>query len=139
MSAALSSERVHGSIRRPDDHVIVLFGATGDLAKRKLLPGLFRLAVAGLLPRQFRIVGTAPSALSATEFRKHAHDAIAEFGSIKPNGEAWKTFAGALSFGAASRDDASPLVSLYTRPKRRWVATSGVSSIWPCHPLPSGQ
>ena len=34
----------------PDDHVIVLFGATGDLAKRKILPGLFHLAAAGLLP-----------------------------------------------------------------------------------------
>ena len=37
---------------RPDNHVIVLFGATGDLAKRKLLPGLFHLHAAGLLPRE---------------------------------------------------------------------------------------
>ena len=36
----------------PDDHVIVLFGATGDLAKRKLLPGLYHLAAAGLLPER---------------------------------------------------------------------------------------
>ena len=42
--------RVRGSMPRPDDHVIVMFGATGDLARRKLLPGLFRLAVAGLMP-----------------------------------------------------------------------------------------
>jgi glucose-6-phosphate 1-dehydrogenase len=46
------------SIRTPDDHVIVLFGATGDLAKRKLLPGIFHLAEAGLMPERFRIVGT---------------------------------------------------------------------------------
>ena len=111
MSPALNSERAHGSIRRPDDHVIVLFGATGDLAKRKLLPGLFRLAVAGLMPRRFRIVGTAPSALPAAEFRKHAHDAIAEFGSIKPTGDSWRSFESALSFGAAGPGDASPLIS----------------------------
>jgi len=35
---------------RPEDHVLILFGATGDLAKRKLLPGLFHLAVAGMMP-----------------------------------------------------------------------------------------
>ena len=39
-------------------HVIVLFGATGDLARRKLLPGLFHLSQAGLLP-ECRIVGTS--------------------------------------------------------------------------------
>ena len=37
---------------RPENHVVVLFGATGDLAKRKLLPGLFHLAAAGLLHQQ---------------------------------------------------------------------------------------
>src|ERR1700733_7121285 len=41
--------------------VMVLFGATGDLARRKLLPGLFHLAQAGLLP-EYRIVGTVPDA-----------------------------------------------------------------------------
>ena len=63
---------VRGSIARPDDHVIVLFGATGDLARRKLLPGLFHLAVAGLLPRRYRIIGTARrrSALSDADFRQ---------------------------------------------------------------------
>ena len=43
--------------RRPSPHVIVLFGATGDLARRKLLPGLLHLSQAGLMPREFRIVG----------------------------------------------------------------------------------
>ena len=45
---------------RPHDRVLVLFGGTGDLARRKLLPGLFHLHVAGLLPREYRIVGSAP-------------------------------------------------------------------------------
>jgi Glucose-6-phosphate dehydrogenase, NAD binding domain len=45
---------------RPDDRVLVLFGGTGDMARRKLLPGLFHLHVAGLLPREYRIVGSAP-------------------------------------------------------------------------------
>src|SRR5262245_33857420 len=43
----------------PDDHVIVLFGALGDLSKRKLLPGLFHLDRAGLMPANYRIIGTS--------------------------------------------------------------------------------
>jgi hypothetical protein len=46
----------------PEDHVIVLFGATGDLARRKLLPGLFRLSEAGLMPERYRIVAVAGAA-----------------------------------------------------------------------------
>ena len=97
----------------PPDHVIVLFGATGDLAKRKLLPGLFHLAVAGLLPQHYRIVGTSPPASAPSEdgFKEHARDAVAQFGTTKPTGEAWHNFEGRLSFAAASPDDASPLVS----------------------------
>jgi glucose-6-phosphate 1-dehydrogenase len=98
---------------RPADHVIVLFGATGDLAKRKLLPGLFRLAVAGLLPRRYRIVGTAPPlrAPSEDDFKEHARDAVTHFGTTKPTEEAWRNFEGTLSFAAASPDDPSPLVA----------------------------
>lgn len=59
-------------------HVILLFGATGDLAKRKLIPGLFHLAVAGLLP-DFRVVGAGRSALSVEEFRQLAREACEEF------------------------------------------------------------
>jgi glucose-6-phosphate 1-dehydrogenase len=98
---------------RPPDHVIVLFGATGDLAKRKLLPGLFHLAVAGLLPEHYRIVGTSPpgSAPSEEGFKERARDAVAQFGTTKPTGEAWHNFENNLSFAAASPDDASPLVA----------------------------
>jgi len=46
----------------PDDHVIVLFGAGGDLARRKLLPGLFHLETAGLMPGGFRIRATGRAA-----------------------------------------------------------------------------
>ena len=52
-------------------HVMVLFGATGDLARRKLLPGLFHLSQAGLLP-EFRIVGTSLDDLDDEGFRNFA-------------------------------------------------------------------
>jgi glucose-6-phosphate 1-dehydrogenase len=95
----------------PDDHVIVLFGATGDLARRKLLPGLFHLAKAGLMPANYRIVGSSPkrSALSDGDFRAHAKQAVTEFGAARPAGQAWAGFEATLRFGAADPDDAGPL------------------------------
>lgn len=104
----------HGHLK-PDPHVIVLFGATGDLAKRKLLPGLYHLYTAGLLPDHFRIIGSAPQqfALSDEDFRAHAEQACTDFGNAKPADapESWKAFASRLSFGAASPEDPSALVS----------------------------
>jgi glucose-6-phosphate 1-dehydrogenase len=103
----------------PDDHVIVLFGATGDLAKRKLLPGLYHLASAGLLPKRYRIIGTSPAsfAISPAQFRKHAKDSIREFGIVKPSGETWKTFEASLDFGAADSDNPKPLLEAVAKAK----------------------
>jgi glucose-6-phosphate 1-dehydrogenase len=97
----------------PDDHVIVLFGATGDLVRRKLLPGLFHLAAAGLLPSRYRIVGSAPArhALTPDEFRRRAKDAVAEFGLVEPSGAAWREFEGSLDFGAADEGAPGPLLA----------------------------
>jgi glucose-6-phosphate 1-dehydrogenase len=69
-----------GSAERPDAHVIVLFGAGGDLAARKLIPGFFHLQNAGLMPEEWRIVGTAEQDYDDDRFRDHARDAIDEFG-----------------------------------------------------------
>jgi glucose-6-phosphate 1-dehydrogenase len=84
--------------RRPEDHVIVLFGATGDLARRKLLPGLFHLGEAGLMPERFRIVGTSRSELSDEEFRTQARAAMDEFSRVAPSDASWEAFASALAF-----------------------------------------
>ena len=54
LSRRIAPAELEGHVGGIDDHVIVLFGATGDLAKRKLLPGLFHLARAGLLPSSAR-------------------------------------------------------------------------------------
>ena len=101
----------HGHAK-PGPHVIVLFGATGDLAKRKLLPGLHHLFRAGLLPDEFRVIGSAPPefAVSDADFRAQAEAACNQFGNCKPD-ESWDRFATRLSFGAASPDDPSALVS----------------------------
>jgi glucose-6-phosphate 1-dehydrogenase len=108
----MTTGQVHGSTQHPDDHVIVLFGATGDLAKRKLLPGLFHLAVAGLLPHKYKIIGTSPAkfAISTEEFREHAKQACQDFCISKPTGAPWEAFAPNLSFASSEADDYAPLV-----------------------------
>jgi len=101
-----------GSRPRPEDHVIVLFGATGDLSRRKLLPGLFNLHCTGLMPEGYRVIGVSrrASALSDDAFRERARDAVAELGMREPAGAAWDEFASRLSFAPADVDDADDLV-----------------------------
>jgi glucose-6-phosphate 1-dehydrogenase len=85
----------------PDDHVIVLFGATGDLAKRKLLPGLCHLTEAGLMPERFVIVGTSRRELDDEEFVQLAHEAVSR-SHRQPSPEAWERFAASLRYTAVS-------------------------------------
>ena len=60
-------------------YVLVLFGATGDLAARKLFPGLYRLAAAGRLPEDYRIIGSGRhSPGSDEEFRDHVREGLGE-------------------------------------------------------------
>ncbi|WBU65057.1 glucose-6-phosphate dehydrogenase [Paracoccus aerodenitrificans] len=62
-----------------DDFDLVIFGATGDLARRKILPGLYRRFLAGQMPPSARIIGAARSDNSDEEFRKETRAAIEEF------------------------------------------------------------
>jgi glucose-6-phosphate 1-dehydrogenase len=78
-------------------HVIVLFGCTGDLAKRKLLPGLAYLAESALAPA-IRIVGTAMEDMTTEEFRELAHDAVQNYGMHRLAESAWKDFAARLTY-----------------------------------------
>jgi glucose-6-phosphate 1-dehydrogenase len=115
VTSAASPRGIRGSARRPEDHVIILFGATGDLARRKLLPGLFHLFVAGLLPDKYRIIGSARRALTGEQFREHARQSVAEFGISKPAGGAWEAFERALSFGSAVPGNTAPLATAIQR------------------------
>jgi glucose-6-phosphate 1-dehydrogenase len=60
---------------------LVIFGGTGDLARRKILPGLFRRFRAGQMPRDARIIGAARSEMDTAAFRELVQDAIGEFGN----------------------------------------------------------
>jgi glucose-6-phosphate 1-dehydrogenase len=78
-------------------HVIVVFGATGDLARRRLLPGLMRLFQAGLMP-EFRIVGVSIDELDETEFRSFSADACGQFARHQFDDEDWKGFSDRLTY-----------------------------------------
>ena len=80
-----------------DPYVIVLFGATGDLAKRKLLPGLLRLYEAGML-KQVHIVGTSLDDMDDEAFRALARQACTDFGHGEMTDERWTPFGSMLTF-----------------------------------------
>jgi glucose-6-phosphate 1-dehydrogenase len=80
-----------------EPHVIVLFGATGNLARRKLLPGLLHLAQVGLLP-ECRILGTSLDELDDEGFRMIAREACDESGRRDISLSAWAAFEKTLGF-----------------------------------------
>lgn len=77
--------------------VFVLFGATGDLAKRMVLPAFYQLAQHGLLPERWLLVGNGRGDVSHEDFRGHVHDVLREFGPELEDG-AWREFSQRLRF-----------------------------------------
>ena len=77
--------------------VVVLFGATGDLAKRKLLPGLFHLSSVGFIPG-CRIIGVSLDEFDVEGFRAVARSALDEFSSRKISDADWAAFAAILDY-----------------------------------------
>ncbi|HET7740337.1 MAG TPA: glucose-6-phosphate dehydrogenase [Mycobacterium sp.] len=78
-------------------HVIVLFGATGDLAKRKLLPGMAYLVLSSLAPK-IRVVGTSLEDLTDDEFRALTREAVDAFSTHKLTDEQWQSFASRITY-----------------------------------------
>ncbi|MDQ3850630.1 MAG: glucose-6-phosphate dehydrogenase [Actinomycetota bacterium] len=84
--AAQPNPLVEGLERLPvHPTALVIFGATGDLARRKLLPALYNLAHEGALPERFALVGNARSELSDAEFREQAVQAVRRFSRRTPD------------------------------------------------------
>ena len=98
----------------PSKRVLVLFGATGDLAKRKLFPGFFHLFREGLMPEDFRIIGSGRNSPGTDdEFRQHINEALQEYGRGELD-EHWDDFAARVSFVASSAEDGSELAQAVT-------------------------
>ena len=83
-----------------DDFDLVIFGATGDLARRKILPGLFRRHAAGQFPQAARIIGAARSEMDDAGFRAEVRAAIAEFDPTRADAPELPSFLERLSYVA---------------------------------------
>lgn len=90
---------------------IVVFGITGDLARRKLVPALYRLAQTGHLPGEFAVIGVGRAALADDELRARLRQAIETFaGPVQPL--AWDAFASAVSYCRATIDEPTSFKAL---------------------------
>jgi len=81
--------------------VVVLVGATGDLARRKLIPGLMHLARVGFIPG-CRIIGVSLDQLDAGGFRNFARESLTEFSARKVSDDDWNSFASSLDYVSLS-------------------------------------
>ena len=101
MTEVVDRAETAGSTAQLDPHVIILFGATGDLAARKLLPGLLHLSISGMMP-EYRIVGSSTRQLSDEDFRHLARHACDRYFTGKISLLAWANFEKRLTFVSTS-------------------------------------
>jgi len=106
--------------------VMVIFGASGDLTRRKLVPALYALEHDGLLPREFVIVGFGRSDMDDARFRAEMREAVAGVASGPvAQGSAWERFAGRLHYVTGRYDDAEALRLLH-RHLPKWAGDCAV-------------
>jgi glucose-6-phosphate 1-dehydrogenase len=90
----------------PEPCAVVIFGATGDLAHRKLVPALYNLAVTGHLPAALGIVGVAKTVHSHEEFARDMREAVGKFSRTKPiDPEIWQDFSAGLRYVPGAFDE----------------------------------
>lgn len=103
--------------RIPAAGILVIFGASGDLTKRKLFPALYHLWKADLLPEKFSIVGVARRPLG-NEFAEDMREGILAFGDAKPGEAKLEEFVKHISYYALNFDDPSSYAGLKTELER---------------------
>jgi glucose-6-phosphate 1-dehydrogenase len=101
---------VNGAAEPLPPTVFVLFGATGDLSRRMVLPAFFELFRRDLLPEQWVLVGNGRGDVSHEDFRDRAGDALTEFGALEDADarSRWEEFAGRLRFAGGGFDSDDP-------------------------------
>jgi glucose-6-phosphate 1-dehydrogenase len=91
---------------------MVIFGAGGDLTKRKLMPALYNLAEENLLPEQFAVIGVSIESYSSEQFRDLMTKDVLEFGDVKVDPTEWNTFVKKLHYVAGDFGDPALYKSL---------------------------
>jgi glucose-6-phosphate 1-dehydrogenase len=91
---------------RIEPATVVIFGGSGDLTQRKLVPALHTLACNGFLPEASRVIGVSRSELSDTDFRQQLYEGVEAYARLKPAVcEQWPTFQKRVSYLAGSYGD----------------------------------
>jgi glucose-6-phosphate 1-dehydrogenase len=112
-------------MERPEPSILIIFGAGGDLTRRKLVPALYNLFLDGWLPDQFAVIGLDRRKMSETAFREHLLEGASEFSRRgKPDPEWWKRFAAHVTFTDADFDDPRAFTNLsrkLTAQERAWA------------------
>src|ERR1700728_948325 len=111
------SQVVHGKERLPNPGIMVIFGASGDLTKRKLLPALYHLRQNNLLPAKFAIVGVARRSLG-DEFAQDMREGIIEFSGVDQGDAKLDDFVKTISYYALNFDDPQDYAGLKTELER---------------------
>jgi glucose-6-phosphate 1-dehydrogenase len=91
---------------------IVIFGASGDLTQRKLVPSIFNLYRKGRMPKKFCIVGFGGTAFTDEEFRRHLEEGLKQFASFKYSEGEWDHFASDLGYRQGRYDNAEDFKKL---------------------------
>jgi glucose-6-phosphate 1-dehydrogenase len=91
--------------RTPDPCVLTIFGASGDLTKKKLLPALYALAFRRLLPEKFAVLGVARTQESDDEFRDRMKEAVQKYARDEFRDEVWESLAEGMRYVATDFSD----------------------------------
>lgn len=97
--------------RIPDPGILIIFGASGDLTARKLIPALYRLFLSGELPARFCILGTARTAMNETAFRSKMKQALTE---AEVNLDRWDEFERLLHYLPMAYDNRDSYLELHS-------------------------
>ena len=103
------------ALASPPPQTLIVFGASGDLARRKLFPALYDLAYEGLLPERYAVVGSGGSRLDDADFRERARGGVEEFSRHRLDDGRWQAFARGLSYVSAPLDDPDAFGALRER------------------------
>src|ERR1700732_1567940 len=99
----------------PEPCSVVIFGATGDLTHRKLVPALYNLAADGELPPAVAVIGFARGAKGEAEFRRELEESTRKFSRQSVRDEIWKAFAQSLFYHQSDFGDESGYKTLATK------------------------
>src|SRR3989441_6245965 len=99
----------------PQPCTLVIFGGSGDLARRKLIPAVYNLVLDGVLPPNYAILGNARKPLSDADFREIAREGIVKYSRQKISEKVWPDFERRLFYVAGSIEDPKAYKDLRTR------------------------